>query len=117
MFFCVLSIITHSPPFFSSWKIEFRFLRRLLLVHGRYAYRRTAFIAQYSFYKSTFLAFIQLMYAFYSHFSGQTFFDGYVFLCFNFQFENKHMCMYVFACASECMAQTFFDGYVGFFVK
>src|SRR5690242_17732221 len=64
-------------------RTEFKFLKRLLLVHGRYAYRRTAFIAQYSFYKSTFLAFIQLLYAFYSHFSGQTFFDGYSMLAWN----------------------------------
>uniref|UniRef100_A0A0E0MF66 Phospholipid-transporting ATPase n=1 Tax=Oryza punctata TaxID=4537 RepID=A0A0E0MF66_ORYPU len=33
---------------------KFRFLKRLILVHGRYSYNRTAFLSQYSFYKSFF---------------------------------------------------------------
>ena len=31
---------------------QFRFLRGLLLVHGRWAYRRMSFFAQYMFYKN-----------------------------------------------------------------
>jgi phospholipid-translocating ATPase len=41
---------------------QFRYLRRLLLVHGRNAYRRTAFTALYCFYKSIFLCLIQAIY-------------------------------------------------------
>ncbi|KAG6506113.1 hypothetical protein ZIOFF_031428 [Zingiber officinale] len=41
---------------------EFRFLKRLILVHGRYSYNRTAFLSQYSFYKSLLICFIQILY-------------------------------------------------------
>uniref|UniRef100_A0A166FRT8 Uncharacterized protein n=1 Tax=Daucus carota subsp. sativus TaxID=79200 RepID=A0A166FRT8_DAUCS len=39
---------------------KFRFLKRLILVHGRYSYNRTAFLSQYSFYKSLLICFIQI---------------------------------------------------------
>ncbi|KAF5949054.1 hypothetical protein HYC85_015011 [Camellia sinensis] len=39
---------------------KFRFLQRLILVHGRYSYNRTAFLSQYSFYKSLVICFIQI---------------------------------------------------------
>jgi magnesium-transporting ATPase (P-type) len=38
------------------------FLKRLLLVHGRYSYNRTAFIVKYSFYKSMFVVMLQVLY-------------------------------------------------------
>ncbi|EEC84193.1 hypothetical protein OsI_30582 [Oryza sativa Indica Group] len=40
---------------------KFKFLKRLILVHGRYSYNRTAFISQYSFYKSLLICFIQIL--------------------------------------------------------
>ncbi|OIV92010.1 hypothetical protein TanjilG_20940 [Lupinus angustifolius] len=40
---------------------KFRFLKRLILVHGRYSYNRTAFLSQYSFYKSLLICFIQIL--------------------------------------------------------
>lgn len=43
------------------WITEFRFLKRLILVHGRYSYNRTAFLSQYSFYKSLLICFIQIL--------------------------------------------------------
>ena len=43
-----------------SFLAEFRFLKRLILVHGRYSYNRTAFLSQYSFYKSLLICFIVL---------------------------------------------------------
>ncbi|KAJ7519907.1 hypothetical protein O6H91_20G059900 [Diphasiastrum complanatum] len=39
---------------------KFRFLKRLILVHGRYSYNRTAFLSQYSIYKSLLICFIQI---------------------------------------------------------
>jgi len=33
-----------------------------MLIHGRYAYHRTAFVANYSFYKSLFICFMQILY-------------------------------------------------------
>lgn len=44
---------------------KFRFLKRLILVHGRYSYNRTAFLSQYSFYKSLVICFIQIFFLFY----------------------------------------------------
>lgn len=41
---------------------RFRFLERLILVHGRLAHYRTAFIAQYCFYKSLILCLLQILY-------------------------------------------------------
>jgi len=40
---------------------KFKFLKRLILIHGRYSYNRTAFISQYSFYKSLLICFIQIL--------------------------------------------------------
>jgi phospholipid-translocating ATPase len=48
----------------------FHHLRYLLLVHGRYAYTRSALVAQYSFYKSFFFCIIQIGYGFTTLFSG-----------------------------------------------
>jgi P-type E1-E2 ATPase len=39
---------------------QFKFLQNLLLLHGRNAYHRTAFIAQYCFYKSIYVALCQV---------------------------------------------------------
>ena len=39
---------------------KFCFLSRLLLVHGRYSYKRTAAMMQYSFYRSIFIASMQV---------------------------------------------------------
>ncbi|KAL8130050.1 hypothetical protein V2J09_019205 [Rumex salicifolius] len=36
---------------------KFRFLQRLILVHGRFSYNRTAFLSQFSFYKSLTISF------------------------------------------------------------
>ncbi|XP_011047674.1 PREDICTED: phospholipid-transporting ATPase 2-like isoform X2 [Populus euphratica] len=40
---------------------EFRFLKRLTPVHGWYSYNRTAFLSQYSFYKSLLICFIKIL--------------------------------------------------------
>jgi phospholipid-translocating ATPase len=49
---------------------DFQSLQRLLLVHGRYSYIRLSYIAQFSFYKSWVFCIVQIVYAFYSDFSG-----------------------------------------------
>lgn len=43
---------------------RFKFLARLLLVHGRLSYYRTSFIAQFCFYKSMIVAIGQVMYGY-----------------------------------------------------
>jgi phospholipid-translocating ATPase len=54
----------------------FSALQRLLLVHGRYSYQRTALVAQYSFYKSFLFCSIQIWFGFVSYFSGSTLFNS-----------------------------------------
>ena len=55
---------------------RFRFLQRLLLVHGRYSYKRTALVAQYAFYRSFYISFIQLLFNIYAGFSCASFFHS-----------------------------------------
>ena len=58
---------------------EFQFLRRLMFIHGRYWARRiTLFITQFLL-KNLIFSMPQLLFAFYSAYSGQTFWEpGYV---------------------------------------
>ena len=62
---------------------EFRFLRRLLVVHGRYSLIRLAGLIQYSFYKNIAYIFPQFYFGFYSAFSGQPVYDEYILSSFN----------------------------------
>jgi hypothetical protein len=54
----------------------FRTLQRLVLVHGRYSYYRTALVAQYSFYKSFMFCFLQIGFGFVSGFAGVSLFNS-----------------------------------------
>lgn len=49
---------------------QFRFLERLLLVHGRWNYRRISLLVVYMFYKNTALVLTQYWYGFVSGASG-----------------------------------------------
>ncbi|KAK8448632.1 hypothetical protein SEVIR_7G067100v4 [Setaria viridis] len=62
---------------------KFKFLKRLILVHGRYSYNRTAFISQYSFYKSLLICFIQILFAFFSGLSGTSLFNSVSLMAYN----------------------------------
>nr|CCA16542.1 hypothetical protein SELMODRAFT_168751 [Albugo laibachii Nc14] len=53
---------------------QFRFLERLILVHGRRNYKRLSTLALYIFYKNILLTMSQFLYAFLNGFSGQKFF-------------------------------------------
>lgn len=50
---------------------QFRFLRKLLLVHGGWAYSRCSKLILYSFYKNISLYLIQMWFAIDNGFSGQ----------------------------------------------
>ena len=49
---------------------QFRFLQRLLLVHGRWAYRRISWMICYYFYKNVILVFSEIYFAFFNGYSG-----------------------------------------------
>uniref|UniRef100_A0AC34QJV5 Phospholipid-transporting ATPase n=1 Tax=Panagrolaimus sp. JU765 TaxID=591449 RepID=A0AC34QJV5_9BILA len=65
---------------------QFHFLRRLLLVHGAWNHDRTVKVILYSFYKNICLYIIELWFAFFSAFSGQTIFDRWTIAFFNLVF-------------------------------
>jgi magnesium-transporting ATPase (P-type) len=54
----------------------FKDLQRLLLIHGRYSYYRSALVAQYSFYKSFLFCFLQIGYGAFSGFAGVSLFNS-----------------------------------------
>ncbi|KNC48500.1 aminophospholipid ATPase [Thecamonas trahens ATCC 50062] len=62
---------------------QFRFLGRLLLVHGRYAYTRTAYVAQYCFYKSIYLCSVQVFYNGLAGYSGISYFNTFALTLYN----------------------------------
>lgn len=54
---------------------QFRFLQRLLLVHGRHSYRRISKVILYSFYKNIALYIVQFWFTIHNGWSGQTYFE------------------------------------------
>jgi hypothetical protein len=54
---------------------QFRFLQRLLLIHGAWSYRRLSTLINYCFQKNITISLVQLWFAFYNGFSGQIFYD------------------------------------------
>lgn len=62
---------------------QFRFLKKALLVHGRWDYRRTSKVVLYSFYKNIVLSIVVFFFTFYSGYSGQLLFDDYIYSLYN----------------------------------
>ncbi|KAF0980764.1 hypothetical protein FDP41_013247 [Naegleria fowleri] len=65
---------------------KFYMLKRLLVIHGRYSFKRSAQFIQYSFYKNIVITFIQIYFTFYTMYSGQTIIDSYVLTFYNLLF-------------------------------
>jgi phospholipid-translocating P-type ATPase (flippase) len=62
---------------------QFRFLQRLILVHGRNGYRRISTFICYYFYKNIILVFAEIYFVFFSGFSGQLFFPDILSILYN----------------------------------
>jgi phospholipid-translocating ATPase len=62
---------------------QFRFLQNLLLVHGRWCYRRVATVINYTFYKNVVLAMPQYWMGTVSSFSGQKLYNDFMYQMFN----------------------------------
>jgi len=54
---------------------QFMFLKKLLLIHGRYSYRRLGYMILYTFYKNVLFFMLQFWYVFINGYSGQSLFD------------------------------------------
>jgi phospholipid-transporting ATPase len=63
---------------------QFRFLERLLLVHGRYNYLRISKVILYSFYKNVALVIALFLFNFYNGQSGTSVFESFVMAGWNF---------------------------------
>eukprot|EP00826_Nyctotherus_ovalis_P004058 TRINITY_DN1083_c0_g3_i2.p1 TRINITY_DN1083_c0_g3~~TRINITY_DN1083_c0_g3_i2.p1 ORF type:complete len:518 (+),score=176.62 TRINITY_DN1083_c0_g3_i2:25-1554(+) len=67
---------------------EFQVLWNLLMIHGRVAYIRIAELILYFFYKNVVFTMPQFFYAFFSFFSGQSFYDDWYIVCYNLVFTS-----------------------------
>lgn len=66
---------------------QFRFLQRLLLVHGRYNYRRVSRLILYCFYKNISLYLTQLWFCVFNFCTGQTLYDPWALSMYNVAFS------------------------------
>eukprot|EP00927_Polykrikos_kofoidii_P016156 TRINITY_DN17260_c0_g1_i1.p1 TRINITY_DN17260_c0_g1~~TRINITY_DN17260_c0_g1_i1.p1 ORF type:complete len:1161 (+),score=171.12 TRINITY_DN17260_c0_g1_i1:74-3484(+) len=73
---------------------QFRFLTRLLFVHGREAYRRNAVLVNYNFYKNLVLVLPPFMYGPMMAFSGQPFYDQSLYQLYNVIFSAFPIIVY-----------------------
>ncbi|KAI9760972.1 MAG: hypothetical protein M4579_001348 [Chaenotheca gracillima] len=62
---------------------QFRFLRKLLLVHGAWSYQRISKVILYSFYKNIALYMTQFWYSFQNSFSGEVIFESWTLTFYN----------------------------------
>ncbi|KTW27924.1 uncharacterized protein T551_02891 [Pneumocystis jirovecii RU7] len=62
---------------------QFRYLKKLLLVHGAWSYQRLSKLILYSFYKNISLHMTQFWYAFNNGFSGQVIFESWTISFYN----------------------------------
>ncbi|KAJ3387897.1 hypothetical protein HDU84_000433 [Entophlyctis sp. JEL0112] len=65
---------------------QFKYLQKLLLVHGGWAYARMSKLVLYCFYKNITLYLVQFWFAFDNGFSGQTIFESWMQSCYNVMF-------------------------------
>uniref|UniRef100_A0A8C6FQI2 Phospholipid-transporting ATPase n=1 Tax=Moschus moschiferus TaxID=68415 RepID=A0A8C6FQI2_MOSMO len=67
---------------------QFRYLQRLLLVHGRWSYNRMCKFLSYFFYKNFAFTLVHVWYAFYSGFSAQTVYDTWFITFYNLVYTS-----------------------------
>jgi phospholipid-transporting ATPase len=67
---------------------QFKYLERLVLVHGRYNYKRIARLVTYFFYKNTLFGFTLFWYNGWAFFSGQPCYNDYAMSCYNLFFTS-----------------------------
>ncbi|KAI0314556.1 calcium transporting ATPase [Amylostereum chailletii] len=65
---------------------QFRFLKKLLLVHGAWCYQRLSKLILYSFYKNIVLYMTQFWYSFFNNFSGQIAYESWTLSLYNVLF-------------------------------
>lgn len=77
---------------------QFRYLKRLMLVHGRSDYRRVSRVILFSLYKNIVLTITLFFFTFFNGFSGQTCFDDFVYSGYNLFLALPVLAIGVFDC-------------------
>ncbi|XP_060705042.1 phospholipid-transporting ATPase ID [Hemiscyllium ocellatum] len=67
---------------------QFRYLQRLLLVHGRWSYLRMCRFLSYFFYKNFAFTFVHFWYGFFCGFSAQTVYDEWFITLYNLMYTS-----------------------------
>lgn len=67
---------------------KFRYILRLLFVHGHYSHHRSRFIALFSFYKSILIVMVQLFFNVYTAFSGASLMHSWSLTMYNTMFTG-----------------------------
>lgn len=67
---------------------QFKFLKTLMFVHGREAYRRNATLVLYNFYKNVVYVSTQYFFGFFSAFSGQPLYEPFIYQLYNICFTS-----------------------------
>jgi len=73
---------------------KFKFLHKLLFLHGREAYRRNGELILFMFYKNVLYVMVQFMFGYYSVFSGQTMYEKWIYQVYNVSFTGLHNIWY-----------------------
>ena len=73
---------------------KFKFLHKLLFVHGRECYRRNGDLILFMFYKNVLYVMVQFLFGFYSVFSGQTMYEKWIYQIYNLNFTGLHNIWY-----------------------
>ena len=74
---------------------QFRFIQKMLLVHGRWGYRRVSKMICYYFYKNIILVFTEIYFPFFNGFSGQNYFLDWLPMLYNAIFTSWQ-CLFAF---------------------
>jgi phospholipid-transporting ATPase len=88
---------------------QFRYLRKLLLVHGAWSYQRVSKVILYSFYKNIALFMTQFWYSFQNAFSGQIIFESWTLTFYNVLFTA--MPPFVFGIFDQFISARLLDRY------
>jgi phospholipid-transporting ATPase len=75
---------------------QFSHLQKLLLVHGRWGYKRVAYMICYYFYKNIVLALCEIYFHLYNGFSGQIYFLDWLPMLYN-SFFTSFPCLFTFS--------------------
>lgn len=73
---------------------QFKFLKPLMFVHGREAYRRNSMLILYNFYKNVMYVTAQYFFGFYSAFSGQPLYEPMIYQLYNITMTSVPIMFY-----------------------